>query len=109
VSDIGFDWIDVLLMGPVIVPWLALPAAVLAGWLAYRKTHRVSVSIAGAFAGLFAGPGALFAFAFLLDRLGASGDGSVILVALALGAFGIAALILRVVHLAGERARRLGR
>lgn len=108
-SDIGFDWFDVLLMGPMIVPWLALPAALVAGWLAYRKTRSLSAGIVGAFAGLFAGPGALFALAFLLDRLGAATDGGAVLAGVVLGTFGVAALVLWVVRLAGERARRLGR
>jgi hypothetical protein len=108
-SDIGFDWIDVLLLGPLIVPWLAVPAALVAGWLAYRKARRLSVGIAGAFVGLFAGPAVLFALWFVLGQMHTLGDGSARLTALVLGALAAAALILWVVHLAGARARRLGR
>jgi hypothetical protein len=107
--DIGLSWFDLALLSPLILPWLAVPGALLAGYIAQRRRRNPYVSLGAAALGCFALPWAVLAAAFVLDRgrsalsrLGGAGAGALLLGA----AVGIVLLVLLGVSRAGARRRR---
>jgi hypothetical protein len=106
--DIELSWFDLALLAPVILPWLAGPAALLAGYLCYRRRRNLYAALAAAAVAAFAVPGACLLGAHVLDRaratlagLGAAGRGLLLLGT----AIVIVALVLLGVSRAGSRPR----
>jgi hypothetical protein len=108
-SDLGFSWLDLLVLGPLIAPWLAVPGAVLLATVWYRRTRSVYQTFAAAGAGLFLAPFALFLLGFLSDRGSKLGE-SPARAGVLLGAAALAAVtvVLFAVQRAGARRRRPG-
>ncbi|HYP87416.1 MAG TPA: hypothetical protein VEQ59_04670 [Polyangiaceae bacterium] len=72
-SDIGLPWSAVALLAPLLLPWLAVPGALLAGACYYRRRHNLYVALLAGLGGAFALPWvlllALFGYAALRARL----------------------------------------
>jgi hypothetical protein len=107
-SDIELSWFDVALLAPVILPWLALPAAVLGGYIYYRRVRNLYASLGAAALSGFVVPWACLLAAHGVDRaraalarLGGAGRGALLLGA----AVVIVALVLLGVSRAGSRRR----
>lgn len=107
-SDIELSWIDLALLAPVILPWLALPAAVLGGYFYYRRRRNLYASLGAAALAGFVVPWAGLLGAQGIDRaragiagLGGAGRGALLLGA----AVAVVALVLLGVSRAGARRR----
>jgi len=67
-SDIALSWPTWLLLAPLLLPWLAVPGALLAGYVGYRRRLGAPLVLAAAIAGTFALPWAVLLGAYARDR-----------------------------------------
>ena len=66
--DISIPWSVILLMAPILMPWLSIPAALLGGYGWYRRKRNFYAALVAAFVATFAAPWALLLVAGLVDR-----------------------------------------
>jgi len=100
--DISIPWSVVLLMAPIFMPWLCIPAALLAsvGW--YRRKRNLYSALLAAFVATFAAPwtlllaAAVFGWSRHLSPLSTGVLG-------VLGVLASVGLVLWAVHRAGSR------
>ena len=67
--DISIPWSVILLMAPILMPWLSIPAALLAGYGWYRRKKTFYTALVVAVAGAFLAPWTLLLLAGVLDAL----------------------------------------
>ena len=106
--DIDIPWSVVLLMAPILLPWLSIPGALLCGWLGFRRHKNVFWALLALVVGAFGVPWAFLLGLLLLEtlegraqRLSALGLGALF----GLGCLAIVGLVLWGVNRAGTRAR----
>lgn len=71
--DIDLPWQVLLPLGPVLLPWAALPGALLAAYACFRRFRSGWLALGAALLGAFAAPWLVMAAAFVLDRASALG------------------------------------
>ena len=102
--DISIPWSVILLMAPILMPYLSIPGAMLAGYGWYRRRKNFYTAVVAAAAGAFLAPWTVLLLAGLLDTLShASSLGLAVLGLLVLLAIG-GAVLWGVSH-AGSRRR----
>lgn len=68
--DISIPWSVILWMAPILMPFLSIPGALLAGYGWYRRTKNFYAALVAAVAGAFLAPWTVLLAAALLDWTG---------------------------------------